>query len=415
MRRHIRFMASKHDVVIVGGGLVGPLLSLALAQNGVSSAVIDAQKASKRRSPDFDGRSYALTYSSIQMLKVLDIWNGIQADAQPILDIKVSDGKPGLGASPFFVHFDHRELEEGPFGHLVEDRHLRVALLDRMGQEPLVEHIAGVTVTDLSAGSLKTDARKLAHRDIDAKLVVGCDGRSSQIARWSGINRTKWDYDQTSLVCAVEHELPHDGIAHQFFTPAGPLAILPLTGNRSSIVWTEKSDRAAQIQAQDDAGYLSALRPVFGDFLGDIQLSGQRFTYPLGLSLANSFVAERVALAGDAAHGIHPLAGQGFNLGVRDVAALTQVLVEATRRGEDIGASDVLGRYQTWRRFDVTALAVATDGLNRLFSNDNPIVRSARDFGLGIVNRLPHLRRGLMREAAGLTGELPKLLKGQKV
>ncbi|MGI9372544.1 MAG: FAD-dependent monooxygenase, partial [Hyphomicrobiales bacterium] len=206
---------------------------------------------------------------------------------------------------------------------------------------------------------------------------------------------------------------PHAGIAHQFFMPSGPLAILPLTGNRSSIVWTETTERASEINALPDDQYLDILRPRFGSFLGDIALAGARFTYPLSLSLANELIAERVALVGDAAHGIHPIAGQGLNAGVRDIAALAQVIAEAARRGEDIGAPSVLARYQQWRRFDNTALALATDAFNRLFSNDNTLIRSIRDVGMGIVGSIPGLRRNFIREAAGLTGDLPKLLKGQ--
>lgn len=220
-------------------------------------------------------------------------------------------------------------------------------------------------------------------------------------------------YGQDALVAAIAHERPHGGVAHQFFMPEGPLAILPLRGDRSSIVWTEKSARAARIDALDDSAYLDVLRPRFGDFLGDIALAGRRYTYPLALSLANRFVASRVALAGDAAHAVHPIAGQGLNAGLKDVASLSEVLVEAARRGEDIGQSDVLGRYERWRRFDATALAVATDGFNRLFSNDNPLLRLGRDLGLGLVNAVPPLRRGLIREAAGLSGDRPRLLRGR--
>lgn len=408
-------MTYQSDVVIVGGGLVGPLTALALASEGLSCVVVDAQKLSRQKAPDFDGRAYALTVTSIRMLKVLNLWDEIASNAQPILDIKVSDGKAGMGASPLFLHFDHREIEEGPFGHLVEDRYLRRALLDRIGKEPLIRHLSGTNVLDVRDGTVTTNARKVADRELTGRLVVGCDGRASKVAECAGIGRTAWNYEQSSLVCAVEHELPHNGTAHQFFTPSGPLAILPLTGNRSSIVWTETRERAAEIQGRDDEGYLNALRPVFGDFLGELKLSGKRYCYPLGLSLANSFVENRVALAGDAAHGIHPLAGQGFNLGVRDAAALAEVVVEANRRGEDIGAQNVLERYQRWRRFDTAALAVATDGINRLFSNDNPLLRTMRDAGLGFVNQFPSLRRGLMREAAGLSGDMPRLLAGQRI
>ena len=408
-------MAEDKDVVIVGGGLVGPLSAVALASHGISSVVVDTQKISARKSPEFDGRAYALSYSSIEMLKVLGIWDVVSAHAEPILDIKVSDGRPGQGASPFFVHFDHRELEEGPFGHLLEDRFLRRALLDRVAAEPLVDHLGGVSVTGMAPGRIETDARRKADRKIACKVTIGCDGRGSSVATWAGIARTGWTYGQTSLVCAIEHERPHNGVAHQFFTPAGPLAILPMPGHRSAIVWTEEDARAQEINGRDDAGYLDALRPVFGDFLGELSLVGKRFSYPLGLSVAQSLVAERMALAGDAAHGIHPIAGQGFNLGLRDVAALTEVLVTAKRRGEDIGSSDVLKRYARWRSFDISAMVTATDGINRLFSNDNPMLRTVRDLGLGAISRIPALRRGMMREAAGLTGDLPQLLRGQRI
>jgi 2-octaprenyl-6-methoxyphenol hydroxylase len=209
----------------------------------------------------------------------------------------------------------------------------------------------------------------------------------------------------------VSHALPHDGIAHQFFMPSGPLAILPLTENRSSIVWSETTERAKAVMQLDDNGFLDALRPAFGSFLGDIALAGQRFTYPLSLSLAESFIAERIALVGDAAHGVHPIAGQGLNAGLRDVAALAQVLTEARARGEDIGGAQALARYQQWRRFDTATLALATDTFNRLFSNDNPLLRAARDVGMGLINQAPSLRRSFIREAAGLTGDLPALMK----
>jgi 2-octaprenyl-6-methoxyphenol hydroxylase len=235
------------------------------------------------------------------------------------------------------------------------------------------------------------------------------------VAHRSGIRRTGWHYAQASLVCSVAHELPHNGCAHQLFLPAGPLAILPLPGNRSSIVWTESTENAERINNMDATEYLACLRPVFGEFLGNIELAGGRFVYPLGLSLAQSFVADRVALVGDAAHGIHPLAGQGLNLGLRDVAALAQVLADAARRGQDIGGRLALQPYQQWRRFDTASLAVATDGINRLFSNDNPVLRTVRDLGLGAVNAMPSARRSMIREAAGLTGDLPRLMQGRPI
>jgi 2-octaprenyl-6-methoxyphenol hydroxylase len=252
---------------------------------------------------------------------------------------------------------------------------------------------------------------------LTARLIVGCDGRASGTAQRAGIARWGWDYGQTALVTALHHSLPHQGVAHQYFLPQGPLAILPLPGgHHSSIVWSEQATRAAAIQALDDAAYLSVLRPRFGDFLGDIALAEARFGYPLTLTLARSFIAPRVALAGDAAHGVHPIAGQGLNLGLRDVAALAQVLIEAARLGQDIGAPSVLGRYQHWRRFDTTAMALGMDGVNRLFSNDNPLLRGLRGLGMGAITATPALRRAFMAQAAGAPHPtMPRLLQGHPI
>jgi 2-octaprenyl-6-methoxyphenol hydroxylase len=297
-------------------------------------------------------------------------------------------------------------------GHMLEDRHLRRALIGAMDAEPRVTHLPGAEVVAQSTDGV-AEVTLADGRTLTGRILVGADGRRSGTAQRAGIRRTGWDYGQTALVCAIAHEKPHDGIAHQFFMPAGPLAILPLPGNRSSIVWSEKSERAAEIAALDDEAYLEALRPAFGDFLGKIELAGERYSYPLSLSIAESFVADRLALVGDAAHGVHPIAGQGLNLGLRDVAALAEVLADAKRRGEDIARADVLARYQTWRRFDTATMAVATDAFNRLFSNDNPALRTLRDLGMGAVQAVPGLRRRFIREAAGLTGDVPRLLQGK--
>lgn len=408
-------MTSNAEILIVGGGLNGPALALALAQTGRSVTVIDALDEKIRKNAAFDGRAYALALTSTQLLRAIGIWPAVSEHAQPMLEIKVTDGHAGSGPSPFLMHFDHAEIEEGPMGYMVEDRHLRRAFLEALAGEPLITQISGKTVvaqsTDAAGVSVTLDDGTV----LDGALLIGSDGRKSGTAERAGIKRTGWGYDQTALVCAIEHELPHNGIAHQFFMPPGPLAILPLTGNRSSIVWSERTETAHQINALDDAQYLQALRPRFGDFLGDIKLAGGRFCYPLGLTLANSFVADRLALVGDAAHGMHPIAGQGLNAGLRDVAALAETLTLAARRGEDIGAADVLARYQQWRRFDTASLAMATDAFNRLFSNDNPLLRLGRDLGMGLVNGLPGLRRNFIREAAGLSGDLPRLMQGKAI
>ena len=408
----LKVMEIDSDLIIVGGGLNGPALALAAAQGGLSSTVIDALPVDDRKARGFDGRSYALALTSQRLLSAIGLWDGLADNAQPMLEIKVTDGRAGEGPSPFFLHFDHAEIEEGPMGYLVEDRYLRRAFLDAMEAEPLItlRHQERVVAQDTSDGASVTLA---SGEVLKGRVLIGSDGRRSGTAERAKIKRTGWGYGQTALVCAIEHEKPHGGIAHQFFMPSGPLAILPLTGNRSSIVWSETEDNAKRINALEDADYLNALRPAFGDFLGEIKLAGTRFTYPLNLTIANSFIGARLALIGDAAHGVHPIAGQGLNAGLRDVAALAEVMIMAVRRGEDIASPLVLERYQQWRRFDTATLAVATDTFNRLFSNDNPILRMGRDLGMGLINSVPSLRRNFMREAAGLTGDLPKLMTGR--
>ncbi len=411
----LRIMDMDTDIIIVGGGLNGPALALALARTGQTVTIIDALPAEIRTDAEFDGRSYALALTSQRLLQGIDIWDRVAADAQPMLEIKVTDGHAGHGPSPFFMHFDHAEIEEGPMGYMVEDRHLRAAFQAAMDATPEITQINGRRAVAQEADIARVSVTLDDGRRVCGRVLVGSDGRNSGTAARAGIRRTGWEYGQTALVCAIAHEKPHNGIAHQFFMPPGPLAILPLTGNRCSIVWSESTDQARRINALDDEGYLAALRPRFGDFLGEISLAGGRFTYPLNLTLANRFVDARLALIGDAAHGVHPIAGQGLNAGLRDVGALAETLTLAARRGEDIGASTVLERYQQWRRFDATTLALATDAFNRLFSNDNALLRVGRDLGMGLVNAVPGLRRGLIREAAGLTGDLPRLMQGKPI
>jgi 2-octaprenyl-6-methoxyphenol hydroxylase len=405
-------MTYDSDILIVGGGLNGPLLALALARSGLTSTVIDAQPTERMAASGFDGRSYALALASVRLLRRLGLWDKLEDDAQPMLEIKVSDGRAGEGPlSPFHLHFDHAEIEEGPMGHMVEDRHLRQAVLAAIADHALITRCNAETVVAQDIDAQGVTLTLASGKTLSGRVLVGADGRRSGTAERAGITRTGWDYGQTAMVCAIEHDLPHHGIAHQFFMPPGPLAILPLKGNRSSIVWSETHDNAASFNALPDEAYLAMLRPRFGDFLGEIRLAGARYTYPLNLTLANSFVAQRLALVGDAAHGVHPIAGQGLNAGLRDIAALAQVMSEARQRGEDIASELVLERYQQWRRFDTATLALATDLTNRLFASDNPLLRLGRDIGMGVVNALPGLRRGFIREAAGLTGDLPDLMR----
>ncbi len=408
-------MEKATDILIVGGGLNGPALALALAQTGHSVTVVDALEEKVRKNAAFDGRAYALALASQRLLAAVGVWDRVAENAQPMLEIKVTDGHAGSGPSPFFMHFDHTEIEEGPMGFMVEDRHLRRAFLEAVAEEKNVTQISGKTVVSQEIGAAGVALTLNDGSILRGRLLVGCDGRKSGTAARAGIKRTGWDYGQTALVCAIAHDLPHHGTAHQFFMPPGPLAILPLTGNRSSIVWSERTEMAERINNLPEAEYLQVLRPRFGDFLGDIRLEGDRFTYPLNLTIANSFISDRLALVGDAAHGMHPIAGQGLNAGLRDVGALAEVLTLAGRRGEDLGSGPVLARYQEWRRFDTASLAMATDMFNKLFSNDNPILRAGRGIGMGVIGSLPGLRRGFVREAAGLTGDLPKLLQGRAI
>ncbi len=406
-------MKHDSDILIAGGGLNGPALALALAGAGLSVTVVDAAPARARAADEFDGRAYALALASQKLLAAIGVWPAVAQSAQPMMEVKAADGRPGEGAAPFFLHFDARELDQAPVGYMLEDRFLYRAFLDAMEASPAITliHETAITAQDVVPGGIRatlSDGRMLG-----ARLLVGADGRRSGVAERAGIGREGWGYGQTALVAALDHERPHNGIAHQFFMTSGPLAILPLPGNRSSIVWSETDANAKRIAALSDADFLAILRPRFGDFLGEIRLAGPRFSYPLNLTLARAYAAPRVALIGDAAHGVHPIAGQGLNLGLRDVAALAEILVEAMRRGEDLGALDVLERYQGWRRFDSTALALGMDSVNKLFSNDNPILRAGRDLGMGVVNAIPGLRQGFMRQAAGLSGPLPRLMQGR--
>ncbi len=406
-------MTFDDDILIIGGGLNGPALGLALARAGLTVAIVDSQPARARAEAAFDGRAYALAIASKRLLSAIGIWPQLEPHSQPMLKIKASDGRAGEGPSRLALTFDSAEIEEGPVGFMVEDRHLYAAFLAAMQTTNGLTHIPATTVTDHQPGPQGASVTLSDGRTLTARLLIACDGRASPTAARAGIRRSGHAYGQTALVCALTHARPHQGVAHQFFMPTGPLAILPLQGNRSSIVWSETDENARTIAALDDRAFLDVLRPRFGDFLGEIALAGPRFSYPLTLTLANDYIAPRLALVGDAAHGAHPIAGQGLNLGLRDVAALAEVLVAARRRGEDIGAADVLDRYQSWRRFDSTRLALGMDGVNWLFSNDNPALRAARDAGLGLVNRIAPLRRAFMREAAGLTGQTAKLLAGQ--
>ncbi|WP_243730872.1 UbiH/UbiF/VisC/COQ6 family ubiquinone biosynthesis hydroxylase [Rubellimicrobium sp. CFH 75288] len=392
------------DAIVAGGGLTGTALALALGRGGLRVALVEPAGTGRRD----DGRAYALALASVRMLRALGAWPAAQAE--PIQRILVADGRPGEAPSPLHLAFDAGEIEEGPMGHMIEDAPLREAVETALAGLPEVRRIAGAVVSH-RAGPAGLSARLGDGRMLEARVLVGADGRRSPTARQAGIGRIERPYGQTAVTASLVHERPHGGTAHQLFLPGGPVAVLPLPGNRSSLVWSERSARAATLMRMEEAEFLEALRAVLGGFLGRLGPAGPRSAFPLGLSLAEAFTAPRVALAGDAARAVHPVAGQGLNAGLRDVAALAEVLTEAAARGEDIGAEAVLGRYARWRRFDSALLAVATDGFNRLFSNDWGPLRLVRDLGMAAVGRMGPLRRAFIREAAGLTGELPRLMR----
>ena len=398
------------DVLIVGGGPVGGTLACALSAAGMEVIAVDDADPAAGLDAGFDGRASSIALGSQRMLDALGLWAGMKAHAAPIRHIRVSEGD-----SPLFLHYDERDTGGPPFGYMVENRFIRKALFDRIPTLDTVRFLAPARVDGLERSASGVEARLADGRRISARLVVGADGRASGVRAGAGIRVTGWPYRQTAIVCTVAHERPHDFVAHEHFLPTGPFAVLPLPGNRSSIVWTESKDLAPAIMALDEAEFLAELERRFGDTLGRLRVVGPRWSYPLSLQHAETAIALRLALVGDAAHAMHPIAGQGLNMGLRDVAALTEVLAEAQRLGLDIGADTVLERFQRWRRFDNTLMLAMTDGLNRLFSNTIGPVRLARRLGLAAVNRMPPLKRLFVRSAMGLAGRLPRLMQGPLV
>jgi 2-octaprenyl-6-methoxyphenol hydroxylase len=401
------------DVLVSGGGMVGLPLGLALAQGGLKTVIADAAPPAKKLDPAFDGRVSALAYASVRMLGALEVWEKLASQAQPIREILVTDGQAGKPASPFSLHFDAQEVGADSLGHIAENRHIRAALYQAVAAAPNLELLAPAVVKTLTVEPGGALVRLADGEEIAASLVVAADGRDSPLRAQMGVQTIGWSYPQTGIVATVEHEKPHNGVAYEHFLPSGPFAILPMTGNRSSLVWTEAKAKAPALLALDEARFNDELARRFGGHLGKTKSAGPRWSYPLSFHLARDFVRPRFALAGDCAHGIHPIAGQGLNLGLKDGAALAEVLLDAARLGRDIGALDTLKRYERWRRFDSFALAASTDALNRLFSNDIAPLRHLRDLGLGIVDAIGPARRFFMRHAGGDIGKLPKLMKGE--
>ncbi len=396
------------DVLVIGGGLVGGIAAAALDSVGLTAIVIDRESPTVALKDGFDGRASAIALASQQALSALGLWQGMLAEACPIHDIRVSEA-----GSLSFLHYDHRELAGTPFGFMVENRTIRRSIASRLPSLGGVRHLAPARPLTLDREAHRVQACLADGRQVTARLAIAADGRGSWSRQQAAIALTQWSYGQSAIVCAVAHEHDHGNVAHERFLPGGPFAILPLTGGRSSLVWVEPTAVANEIMRLDAKGFLAELGERFGDFLGELTVVSPRWCHPLSLQFAHETVAPRMVLIGDAAHAMHPIAGQGLNMGIRDVAALTDVLAEAARLGLDIGSPTVLARYERWRRFDSHLMLAATDGLNRLFSTDAAPVRWARDMGLAAVDRLPSLKQVFVRQAMGLSGELPRLLQGQ--
>jgi 2-octaprenyl-6-methoxyphenol hydroxylase len=396
------------DVLIGGGGFAGLSLAIALRHAlGPSFTVAVADPALANATAD--PRATAIAAAARRLFEAIGVW---QADlAQPILDMAITDSRVSDAVRPVFLTFEGEIVPGEPFAHMIENRDLIASLLAKAGEAGVMLRPSAVTAFE--TGPSRITAQLADGATVAARLLVAADGARSRLRELAGIQTFDWTYGQSAIVTTVQHERDHRGRAEEHFLPGGPFAILPLRHNRSSIVWTEETAEAERLVALPDDEFHAELERRFGLRLGDIALAGPRRALPVGLSVARSFVADRLALIGDAAHVIHPIAGQGLNLGLRDVAALAEVIVDAVRLGLDPGAIDVLERYQRWRRFDTMAMGVATDGLNRLFSNRSDVLRVVRDVGLGLVERLPALKQLFIREAAGLTGEVPKLLRGE--
>lgn len=406
------------DVLVAGAGYVGlaTAVSLKQARPGLAVAIVDAAPPGVWET---DVRASAIAAAACRMLDQLGCWEEIAPQAQAITDMVVTDSRTSDPVRPVFLTFGG-EVEPGePFAHMVANRVMNGALRRRAG-ELGIDVIEGVSVEGFDVGGGATKVQLADGVTLETRLLVAADGVKSRLREMAGIKTVSWDYGQSGIVCTVVHERPHNGRADEHFLPAGPFATLPLKPaadgtNRSSIVWTERTSDAEKLVAGDPFVFEVELEQRFGLKLGDIRVADKPRAWPLGLTLARDFVAPRFALAGDAAHGIHPIAGQGLNLGFKDAAALAETVVEADRLGQDIGALDVLERYQQWRRFDTLQMGITTDVLNRLFSNDFAPLRAARDIGLGLVDRMPRIKEFFIRQASGLSGETPRLLRGEAI
>ncbi|MEX2643266.1 MAG: UbiH/UbiF/VisC/COQ6 family ubiquinone biosynthesis hydroxylase [Acetobacterales bacterium] len=411
------------DVAVVGTGLVGATLACALARSGLTVAAIDRAAPADLTDAAFDGRASSIALSSSRMLEAIGLWPRLAPHACPIHDIRVSDGRVRAaaaegtdgraGTSRFFLHYDHRDIGDAPLGFMLPNVDLRRGLDAALGAAEAVTRLAPAEIASVERDDAGVRIVLRDGREVHAPVLAAVDGRQSTLRREAGIRVNQWRYRQDAIVGAIAHDEEHGNVAHEHFLPGGPFAILPLPGRRSAFVWTDRPEVIAAAMRLDATGFDRELARRIGDFLGKVRSVGRRWRHPLGALHAARYVDRRMVLVGDAAHAMHPIAGQGLNMGLRDVAVLTEVLVEQVRLGLDPGAPDALRRYARWRRFDNMAMLGMTDGLNRLFSTDLLTVRLARDVGMGAVNRIGPLKRLFMRHAMGTVGELPRLLRGE--
>lgn len=408
---------SRCDVVISGASFAGLALGCALSHAlgpDIRIALID-HSAGAGAAAQPDSRASALSAGSKRMLDVLGVWSSVAVEAQPVASIEITDSSLEAGVRPVLLTYDNTTGAGEPATYIVPNNVLNQALCTAVSRAPSIQRIAPAEARDFVVGETEVRVRLGDGTELAASLLVSAEGRNSPLREAAGIKVVGWDYPQIGIVTTVRHERPHHACAVQHFLPAGPFAILPLKGNRACITWTENASEARRILALDDAGFLEEVDKRFGGKLGAVTLDGPRQSWPLKMHLARRYVGPRFALIGDAAHGVHPLAGQGLNLAFRDVAALTEAVTDAVRLGFDPGDAQALSRYERWRRFDSAVSAATFDGLNRLFASDLTLLRSGRELGLGLVDRIPALKRFFVGEAAGLTGELPRLLKGEAV
>ena len=405
-----------YDIIIGGGGYVGLSVAVSIVHQAPHLKVVVIEAAPSEAVYKQE-RAFAVVSAATKMLSTLGVWDEIAQDAEPILEMVVTDSKLQDVTRPVFLTFENSSSDEAPFAHMVPNSSIVSALRNKAEALGIVQ-IFGSTITGYSKHQNNHDQIEVcldSGKKLSSKLLIAADGVKSKIRDMAGIKTVHWPYNQSGIVTTVVHERPHNGRAEEHFLPAGPFATLPLKGNRCSLVWTESDQEAKRLLELDDISFELELEQRFSHRLGELSIEGGRKAFPLGLTLAREFIAERVALVGDAAHGIHPISGQGLNLGFKDAAALAQTIIEADRLGLDIGSIGNLERYQQWRRFDTVQMGVVTDVLNRLFSNDNDLLRITRDVGLGLVDRMPGLKQMFINQASGDASNIPNLLKGEAI